>query len=265
MDLLSGVYNSDSSASENETKREHETNSSSEKTVLNVRDEKSSSKNKESIIRELKLAQSKKFTINKLNENKPKITELVRYSNDESDNDDDNNDDSDENSSTYESGSETHSSDNEPTAKKNLKKQTVKELPRILPSASEIFAKTNSLETPSYLKSNVLEFSVPTFSKKRKEFEESPHSVPTPASLPPVPLNIPAPKKMDMPSKFEKTRENKRSNIKGPNAKQSENMDDKTTAKDRVKRQRLRGQSGIGSDFKVWRTDEEMVLRQQFD
>jgi hypothetical protein len=40
---------------------------------------------------------------------------------------------------------------------------------------------------------------------------------------------------------------------------------DKETAKDRVKRQRLSGQAGIGSDFRTWRSDEEMRLRQQFD
>jgi hypothetical protein len=37
------------------------------------------------------------------------------------------------------------------------------------------------------------------------------------------------------------------------------------TSKDRVKRQRLAGQSGIGEDFRTWRTDEEMALRQRFD
>ena len=30
-------------------------------------------------------------------------------------------------------------------------------------------------------------------------------------------------------------------------------------------RQRLGGQSGIGSDFKVWKSDEEMRQRQQYD
>ena len=40
----------------------------------------------------------------------------------------------------------------------------------------------------------------------------------------------------------------------------------KTVAfKDRAKHQRLSGQSGIGADFRTWRTDEEMALRQQFD
>lgn len=39
----------------------------------------------------------------------------------------------------------------------------------------------------------------------------------------------------------------------------------KTAFKDRAKHQRLSGQSGIGSDFRTWRTDEEMALRQQFD
>lgn len=32
-----------------------------------------------------------------------------------------------------------------------------------------------------------------------------------------------------------------------------------------VKQQRLRGQSGIGSDFRTWKTEEEMRMRQQFD
>lgn len=40
---------------------------------------------------------------------------------------------------------------------------------------------------------------------------------------------------------------------------------DKETAKDRVKRQRLSGQSGIGSDFKEWRSEEFMKQRQQYD
>lgn len=40
---------------------------------------------------------------------------------------------------------------------------------------------------------------------------------------------------------------------------------DRLTFKDRTKKQRIAGQSGIGEDFRVWRTDEEMVLRQQID
>ena len=39
----------------------------------------------------------------------------------------------------------------------------------------------------------------------------------------------------------------------------------KETAKDRVKRQRLSGQSGIGEGFKEWRSEEEMRLRQTYD
>ena len=35
--------------------------------------------------------------------------------------------------------------------------------------------------------------------------------------------------------------------------------------KDKVKQQRLAGQSGIGSDFKEWKSEEEMRMRQQFD
>lgn len=32
-----------------------------------------------------------------------------------------------------------------------------------------------------------------------------------------------------------------------------------------VKNQRLKGQSGIGEDFKTWKSEEEMRLRQQYD
>lgn len=49
------------------------------------------------------------------------------------------------------------------------------------------------------------------------------------------------------------------------NAKVTAVKRDKETAKDRVKRQRLSGQSGIGEDFKVWKSDEEMRQRQQYD
>lgn len=37
------------------------------------------------------------------------------------------------------------------------------------------------------------------------------------------------------------------------------------SAKERMKLQRLRGQSGIGEDFRTWRSEEEMRLRQHFD
>lgn len=40
---------------------------------------------------------------------------------------------------------------------------------------------------------------------------------------------------------------------------------EKETAKDRVKRQRISGQSGIGADFKTWKSEEEMKQRQQYD
>ena len=40
---------------------------------------------------------------------------------------------------------------------------------------------------------------------------------------------------------------------------------DRVNAKERVKQQRLNGQSGIGENFKVWRSEEEMRLRQHYD
>ena len=39
---------------------------------------------------------------------------------------------------------------------------------------------------------------------------------------------------------------------------------EKLTAKDRVKRQRLRGQT-LGGETTVWKTEQEMVLRQHYD
>lgn len=57
-------------------------------------------------------------------------------------------------------------------------------------------------------------------------------------------------------------------NIKGATSKPVEPKQkelEKDTAKDRVKRQRLNGQSGIGTDFKTWKSEEEMRQRQQYD
>lgn len=40
---------------------------------------------------------------------------------------------------------------------------------------------------------------------------------------------------------------------------------DKKDAKERVKGQRMKGQAGIGSDFRSWKSETEMHMRQQFD
>lgn len=40
---------------------------------------------------------------------------------------------------------------------------------------------------------------------------------------------------------------------------------DKVDAKERVKAQRTKGQAGIGSDFRSWKSETEMSMRQQFD
>ncbi|POM59656.1 hypothetical protein PHPALM_31575 [Phytophthora palmivora] len=40
---------------------------------------------------------------------------------------------------------------------------------------------------------------------------------------------------------------------------------EKRDAKERVKNQRVKGQAGIGSDFRSWKSETEMALRQQFD
>lgn len=47
--------------------------------------------------------------------------------------------------------------------------------------------------------------------------------------------------------------------------KKKAGVGEKISAKDKVKNQRLKGQSGIGSDFRVWKSDLEMTMRQQYD
>jgi hypothetical protein len=62
--------------------------------------------------------------------------------------------------------------------------------------------------------------------------------------------------------------ESSASTKKGTNARETARNAkavDKESAKDKVKRQRLSGQSGIGSDFKEWRSEEFMKQRQQYD
>ncbi|KAK1930587.1 hypothetical protein P3T76_013909 [Phytophthora citrophthora] len=50
-----------------------------------------------------------------------------------------------------------------------------------------------------------------------------------------------------------------------PAARQEAAKREKKEAKERVKNQRVKGQAGIGSDFRGWKSETEMALRQQFD
>lgn len=43
------------------------------------------------------------------------------------------------------------------------------------------------------------------------------------------------------------------------------NKREKMDGKERVKAQRIKGQAGIGSDFRHWKSETEMAMRQQFD
>ncbi|KAH9101558.1 hypothetical protein AeMF1_021715 [Aphanomyces euteiches] len=49
------------------------------------------------------------------------------------------------------------------------------------------------------------------------------------------------------------------------NKRKASGTTDKSSGKERVKQQRLKGQSGIGSDFRTWKSDTEMKMRQEFD
>ncbi|KAL4161969.1 hypothetical protein PRNP1_002517 [Phytophthora ramorum] len=50
-----------------------------------------------------------------------------------------------------------------------------------------------------------------------------------------------------------------------PVAREQAAKRDKKDAKERVKNQRVKGQAGIGSDFRGWKSETKMALRQQFD
>ncbi|GAB9468632.1 hypothetical protein Gpo141_00005946 [Globisporangium polare] len=52
---------------------------------------------------------------------------------------------------------------------------------------------------------------------------------------------------------------------RAPEAEAPPAKKDKLDAKERVKAQRTKGQAGIGSDFRSWKSETEMSMRQQFD
>ncbi|KAG6582750.1 uncharacterized protein IUM83_17304 [Phytophthora cinnamomi] len=61
------------------------------------------------------------------------------------------------------------------------------------------------------------------------------------------------------------TRRNERKRPPPPASRAQPAKRDKKDAKERVKNQRVKGQAGIGSDFRGWKSETEMALRQQFD
>ncbi|KAG7379210.1 hypothetical protein PHYPSEUDO_008884 [Phytophthora pseudosyringae] len=59
--------------------------------------------------------------------------------------------------------------------------------------------------------------------------------------------------------------ERKRPPPSGVTTQEQSTKREKNDAKERVKNQRVKGQAGIGSDFRGWKSETEMALRQQFD
>ena len=153
---------------------------------------------------------------------------LGAYGGSDDDDDDDNN-----NASSGSGDSETDA----PSPKKEPVQKTKTKIS--LPSANAMFSAT---ATPSFL------------DKKKAE-----------------PIIIPVKKKQDTPVLEEKgekkrVREDEPPPVpKLPTPSAAVTKKPKKNAKDRVKGQRLKGQAGIGSDFRHWKSDAEMVMRQQFD
>lgn len=74
-----------------------------------------------------------------------------------------------------------------------------------------------------------------------------------------------APEPEQQPPPRKRPRVSPNDNGKKKPATASTKDQDKRGAKERVKNQRVRGQAGIGSDFRSWKSDAEMAMRQQFD
>ncbi|KAG1707269.1 hypothetical protein DVH05_026463 [Phytophthora capsici] len=77
-------------------------------------------------------------------------------------------------------------------------------------------------------------------------------------------------KKAQVEQEAERTAETRRIERKRPmptemTARPEAAKRDKKDAKERVKNQRVKGQAGIGSDFRGWKSETEMAMRQQFD
>ena len=109
------------------------------------------------------------------------------------------------------------------------------------------------------------EFYVPAFSKVICEPKKSYKGISNTSSAQAFPKSLLDRKELtelSRPIPSHKVANKDTPNVKNPKANRAE---DKETAKDRVKRQRMSGQSGIGEDFKTWRSEEEMRLRQTYD
>jgi hypothetical protein len=82
------------------------------------------------------------------------------------------------------------------------------------------------------------------------------------APTPPRPSQLR--KKAEVPKEQVKRLKSEPSN-KRKAAQQQAQAQGSTTVKERIKNQRLSGQSGIGSDFREWRSEDEMRMRQHYD
>ncbi|KAJ1432516.1 hypothetical protein B484DRAFT_429868, partial [Ochromonadaceae sp. CCMP2298] len=114
----------------------------------------------------------------------------------------------------------------------------------------------NSFSAPKFLSTVTGEgFSVKPMATNRFDKIDSERNAPKTAPHKPHS----APVKAQAPAPSAHTSATLATSKKAPD---SEKID---SAKDRVKRQRLNGQSGIGTDFKSWKSEEEMRQRQMYD
>eukprot|EP00614_Pseudopedinella_elastica_P034570 CAMPEP_0172621118 /NCGR_PEP_ID=MMETSP1068-20121228/109157_1 /TAXON_ID=35684 /ORGANISM="Pseudopedinella elastica, Strain CCMP716" /LENGTH=183 /DNA_ID=CAMNT_0013428711 /DNA_START=56 /DNA_END=607 /DNA_ORIENTATION=- len=159
-------------------------------------------------------------------------------------------------SATSESDDDSDSDDDKPGTSAVNEGGAAKRAPpakpvSILPSVDALFSST---EGPAFLATaNKIEaFTVAPLKKKQRVDE--PRSAPESVAKPNIdPTARPAAPSAPAAAK--------------PLAKLPESKPEKQrlNRKERVKEQRLKGQSGIGEDFKTWRTEDEMRMRQHYD
>eukprot|EP00644_Phytophthora_capsici_P001039 jgi/Phyca11/529462/estExt2_fgenesh1_pm.C_PHYCAscaffold_430075 len=156
----------------------------------------------------------------------------------------------------YASSSSGSESDEETIASRADYKEQGESVVQLLPSADSVLSSV-SASTASFLppkssanaQTTIKSFDLIEERKKQLQEEE---------------------KKARVEQEAERTAETRRIERKRPmptemTARPEAAKRDKKDAKERVKNQRVKGQAGIGSDFRSWKSETEMAMRQQFD
>mmetsp|Transcript_6354 Transcript_6354/g.8345 ORF Transcript_6354/g.8345 Transcript_6354/m.8345 type:complete len:216 (+) Transcript_6354:156-803(+) len=191
--------------------------------------------------------------------------DVVKNKEDNEDEDSSNESSSENKSSEEGSGEDEDDSDNEDKSDEEDKEEEEEGVGATLPSAADLFSSTAG---PDFLETSVTrDFIAPSL--KRKSLAKDPEEVAR-QRMEKKKKTISATAASGVTSekeaiKFNKKEKPRNPNTAGPFMPKAEKEKKKANAKERVKAQRLKGQAGIGPDFRTWKSEEEMKMRQGFD